>query len=175
MWTWKWCNAFKISVCHYNAASFLRKNRLVWIIFKLFINNKKISLRNWQLERPDPTSWARAWGGRCLWTPSSGRTCKDTGPKNQKARAVCPARTNPPRSAPQGIMLSSVGNYECQKNEWNGIYQWCFLNLELLFFFLCFSVLFLFFLVGGIEVRSHHKISLHFLQRNKLLWGWGWG
>jgi len=49
--------------------------------------------------------------------PSSGRTCRDTGPKNQRARSACLARTSQPRSAPDGenvivIMLNMNGMYD---------------------------------------------------------------
>lgn len=99
-------------------------------------------------------------------------------PKEPEGPSCVPRQDKSTQVSATGNNAFKCGNYECQKNEWNGIYQWCFLNLELfsfLFFFLCFSVLFLGFFGGGggIEVRSHHKISLQFLQRNKLLWGWG--
>lgn len=46
------------------------------------------------------SSWALAWGVRCLLMPSLARTCRETGQKNQKARAAHPTRTNQLRSAP---------------------------------------------------------------------------
>lgn len=99
-------------------------------------------------------------------------------PKEPEGPSCVPRQDKSTQVSATGNNAFKCGNYECQKNEWNGIYQWCFLNLELLFFFLFFVYVsqfcFCFFWGGGgIEVRSHHKISLHFLQRNKLLWGWG--
>ncbi|KAE8284225.1 C/EBP-induced protein [Larimichthys crocea] len=41
--------------------------------------------------------------------PSSGRTCRDTGRKNQRARAACHARTNPPRLQTHGQISPKTG------------------------------------------------------------------
>lgn len=58
--------------------------------------------------------------------PSSGRTCRDTGPKNRRARAACVARTNPPRSAPDEerslslniIMLAILNQSRFVRKKW---------------------------------------------------------
>lgn len=98
-------------------------------------------------------------------------------PKEPEGPSCVPRQDKSTQVSATGNNAFKCGNYECQKNEWNGIYQWCFLNLELFFSFFFYVSQFCFWVFfgggGGIEVRSHHKISLHFLQRNKLLWGWG--